>query len=108
MLAALASLFTGLSNASTVLSDDQKSHVAQVLETDAELMSATALEDRLTGESPEVAAEIIRINDEAGPIALQIALGVPILAALAGGLNAFRMRRLSDPDPSVDRETVGG
>lgn len=108
MLAALASLFTGLSNASTVLSDDQKSHVAQVLETDAELMSATALEDRLTGESPEVAAEIIRINDEAGPIALQIALGVPILAALAGGLNAFRMRRLSDPDASVDRETVGG
>ena len=46
--------FKEISEAYSVLSDDQKSHVAQVLETDAELMSATALEDRLTGESPEV------------------------------------------------------
>jgi len=108
MLAALASLFTGLAASSTVLSDDQKTHVATVLEENAELMASSTLEERLAGESPEVAAEIVRINDEASPVALQIALGVPILAALAGGLNALRMRRLPDPDPSVDRETIGG
>ncbi len=44
--------------------------------------------------------EIIRINTEARPLALQIALLVPILAGLAGLVTSFRMMRLPDPKPS--------
>ena len=45
----------------------------------------------------EVQAEIIRINTEARPFALQVALLIPILAGLLGLLNSFRMMRLPDP-----------
>jgi hypothetical protein len=44
--------------------------------------------------------EIIRINTEARPLALQVALLVPVLAGLAGLFNSFRMMRLPDPSPS--------
>ncbi|KQP01485.1 MFS transporter [Leifsonia sp. Leaf264] len=97
MLATLALTFTNLSDASTVLSSEQKTQVSTVLEDDAELMSTAGLETLLADEPPEVSDEIIRINDEAGPFALQIALAVPILAALGGALNALRMRKLPDP-----------
>jgi hypothetical protein len=56
------------------------------------------LEELLVGQPPEIQAEIIRINTEARPRALQVALLIPILAGLA---NAFRMMRLPDP-PSSD------
>ena len=45
-------------------------------------------------------AEIVRINTEARPFALQVALGIPLLAALLGLGNAFRMMRVPDPTPS--------
>ena len=45
-------------------------------------------------------AEILHINTEARPMALQIALLVPLLAALLGLVNGFRMTRLPDPEPS--------
>ena len=48
--------------------------------------------------------EIIRINTEARPIALQIALLVPLLAAAVGILLSFRMVRLPDIQPSADLE----
>ena len=51
-------------------------------------------------------AEILRINTEARPIALQIALLVPLLAALLGLVNGFRMTRLPDPEPSSAAEAV--
>ena len=41
--------------------------------------------------------EIIRINTDARPLALQVALLVPILAGLLGLLNSFRMMRRPDP-----------
>ena len=44
--------------------------------------------------------EIIRINTDARPLALQVALLVPILAGLLGLLNGFRMMRRPDPAPS--------
>ncbi len=45
--------------------------------------------------------EIVRINTDARPpLALQVALAVPIVAALAGLANSFRMMRQADPEPS--------
>ena len=41
----------------------------------------------------------MRINTEARPLALQVALSIPILAALLGLANSFRMVRL--PEPAV-------
>jgi hypothetical protein len=77
-----------------------------VLEDDAEVMSNTGLEQQLADEPPEIQAEIIRINTDARPLALQVALLVPILAALAGFLNAFRMVRLPDPVPADGEEAM--
>ena len=63
-------------------------------------MSNTQLEEQLVGQPEDVQAEIIRINTDARPIALQVALIIPLLAGLLGLFNAFRMMRLPDPEPS--------
>ena len=63
-------------------------------------MTNTELERLLEGQPPDVQAEILRINTDARPIALQIALLVPLIAALLGLITAFRMTRLPDPEPS--------
>ena len=47
-------------------------------------MTNTDLEALLVDQPPEVEAEIIRINTEARPFALQVALLIPILASLLG------------------------
>jgi hypothetical protein len=108
MLAALAVTFTSMAESSTVLNPAQQQQVAQALEEDAEVMTNTHLVEVLAGQPAEVQAEIIRINTEARPISLQIALLVPILAALAGLLNSFRMVKLKDPPRSSAAETVLG
>ena len=100
MLAALATSFTTLTESSTVLPVAEQQQVAQVLEDDAELMSNTALYELLAGQPVPIQEEIIRINTEARPIALQIALLIPFLAGLLGLVNSFRMMRLPDPTPS--------
>ncbi|MFO7680526.1 MAG: MFS transporter, partial [Chloroflexota bacterium] len=100
MLATLAFSFTNMAEASTVLTPEQQVQVAQALEVDAEIMSNTQLEEQLVGQPPEVQAEIIRINAEARFFALQVALMVPLLAALLGFLNSFRMVKLPDLKPS--------
>ena len=56
------------------------------------------------GEPPDVQAEILSINRDARDRSLQVALLVPILAGLLGLLNAFRMRRLPDPQPLTAAE----
>jgi hypothetical protein len=68
------------------------------------------LEALLVDEPPEIRAEIIRINNEVRPRALQIALAVPLLAGLIGLVNAFRMVRLPDVKPKADLEefALGG
>ena len=91
-----------------MLNPAQQQQVAQALEEDAEVMTNTHLVEVLAGQPAEVQAEIIRINTEARPISLQIALLVPILAALAGLLNSFRMMKLKDPPRSSAAETVLG
>jgi Na+/melibiose symporter-like transporter len=100
MLATLAFTFTARADSSEVLSPEEQQQVAAVLEEDAEVMTNTGLAELLADEPPEVQAEIVRINTESRPLALQVALLVPLLAALLGVLNAFRMRRLPDPKPS--------
>jgi hypothetical protein len=67
-------------------------------------MSNTQLDELIVGQPAEVEAEIIRINTEARPISLQVALLVPLLAALIGLFNSFRMMRLPDIAPSKSVE----
>src|SRR6187402_626938 len=104
MLATLAFSFTNLAEQSTVLTPEQAQEVGVALEQDAEVMSNTQLTDVLEGQPPQVQAEIIRINTEARPLALQVALLVPMIAGLLGLLNSFRMSRLPDITPSAAAE----
>jgi len=100
MLATLSFLFTDMAKNSDVLEPEHQQQVADALEDDAQIMSTTALEAQLAGQPQEVQDEIIRINDKARPRALQVALLVPLAAALIGLVNGFRMARLPDPVPS--------
>ncbi|NNC12915.1 MFS transporter [Planctomonas sp. JC2975] len=104
MLATLSLTFTSLTNASTVLPAEDKQQVATALEEDAQVMSNTQLEKQLAHENPAVREEVVRINTEARPLALQVALLIPLLAGLLGAGNALRMRRLPDPAPSDSGE----
>ncbi len=106
MLAVLSLTFTNMTQSSTVLPPDEKEQVAAVLEEDAQLMSNTALEELLVGQPEEIQDEIIRINTEARPLALQAALLVPLIAALLGLVTSFRMMRQPDVKPSADLEGV--
>jgi hypothetical protein len=108
MLATLSISFTNRAEASTVLSPAQQQQVAQVLEEDAELVTNTHLTELLADEPPAIQAEIIRINTEARPIALQVALIIPLIAGLIGLFLSFRMRRLPDPAPSGTGEVTLG
>ncbi len=94
MLATLSFSFTHMAQNSTVLAPAQQQQVSSALEDDAEVMSNTQLEEQLVGQPPETKAEIVRINTEARPRALQVALLVPLLAGLGGLFNSFRMVRL--------------
>jgi hypothetical protein len=106
MLATLSLTFTNQAEASTVIPPAQQEQIADELEHDAEVMSNTQLEQQLAGQPQDVQDEVIRINTDARHIALQIALLVPLLAALAGLFNAFRMMRLPDPTPSEAAESM--
>jgi Na+/melibiose symporter-like transporter len=97
MLATLSFTFTQMAEDSDVLNPAQQEQVAQALEDDAEVMSNTQLEKQLAGQPPAIQDEIVRINTDARPLALQVALLVPILAGLVGLAESFRMRRLPDP-----------
>jgi MFS family permease len=104
MMATLAFTFTSMADSSAVLDPAEQTQVATALNDDAELMSNTALEAQLVGQPADVQAEIIRINTEARPIALQVALLVPLLAGILGLLASVGMARLPDIEPSADLE----
>jgi hypothetical protein len=97
MLATLSFTFTQMADNSKVLSPEQQTQVANALEEDAEFMTNTQLEEVLAGQPDDVRAEILRINDDARPISLQIALLIPLIAALLGLINSFWMMKLPDP-----------
>jgi EmrB/QacA subfamily drug resistance transporter len=104
MLSSLSLVFTDKTNASDVLRPGQKDQVADTLQHNAEVMRNSDLEKLLAGERPAVQEEILRINTEARPVALQLALIVPLAAAALGLLLGFRMTRLPDPEPSEAAE----
>jgi MFS family permease len=108
LLASLSVIFTEMANDSDVLVPAEQERVADALEDDAEVMSNTQLAELLAGQPEDVQAEIIRINTDARPRALQIALLVPLLAAIAGLFTSFRMMRLPDPKPSAAAEMALG
>jgi EmrB/QacA subfamily drug resistance transporter len=108
MLASLSLIFTNKAESSAVLTPAEQQQVADGLERNAEVMTNTELAHLLEGQPPDVQAEILRINTDARPIALQIALLIPLFAALLGLLTAFRMTRLPDPKPSSAAEAVLG
>ena len=100
MLASLSIIFTSMATASAVLPPDEQQQVARVLEEDAEIMTNAQLDALLVSQPQEYQDEIIRINTDARPIALQISLLIPMLAGIFGLLTAFRMKRLPDPKSS--------
>jgi MFS family permease len=104
MLATLSFTFTNMAESSTVLPPAVQQQVADALNDDAELMTNTDLVEVLAGQPPAIQEEIIRINTEARPRALQVALAVPFLAAFIGLINSFRMIREPDPAPSGSAE----
>ena len=106
MLAALSFSFTNLTEASSVIPPAQQQQIAVALEDSAEVMSNTALAEQIVGQPPEVEAAVLEINDEARNRSLQVALLVPLLAALVGLGNSFRMMRLPDVKPSASLEGI--
>ena len=104
MLATLSFTFTNMAESSTVLPPAEQQQVADALNDDAELMTNTDLVEVLAGQPPAIQEEIVRINTEARPRALQVALAVPFLAAFIGLINSFRMIREPDPAPSGSAE----
>jgi EmrB/QacA subfamily drug resistance transporter len=101
MLATLSWTFTNMAEASTVLPASDQQRVAEALEEDAQLVTNTQLDELLESQPEEIQDEIIRINTETRPRALQVALLVPVLAGLIGLVNSFRMMRLPEPSPST-------
>jgi EmrB/QacA subfamily drug resistance transporter len=108
MLATLSIAFTQQAQSSTVLPPASQAQVADALEHDAEVMSNTQLHKQIEGEPPAIEDEIVRINTEVRPRALQVALLVPILAGLFGFINGMRMMRRPDPEPSEAAEMALG
>src|SRR5215470_2515909 len=109
MLAALSIAFTNKAESSKVLTPAEQQRVSDALEHDAEVMSDARLEEVLTGQPEDIREEIVRINTDARPLALQVALLVLPLAGLIGLLSSFRMMRLPKTRPSatVERAALG-
>jgi hypothetical protein len=109
MLSTLSIAFTNMAESSDVLPPADQERVAEVLEDDAQVMSDAQLQELLAGQPEDVRDEILSINTEARDLALQVALLVTLLAALAGLANSFRMLRLPDPEPTraVEEALVG-
>jgi MFS family permease len=109
LLAALSLSFIDMTQSSDVIPPAEQELIADALEDNAQLVSTTQLEELLADQPDEIRDEIVRINSDAGNLALQVAMLVPILACLFGFINAFRMMRLPDYKPSAATEgLVGG
>ena len=104
MLWALALGFTNMTEASTVIPPAQQQQIATELKTDAEVMSNTQLQQQITDQPQDVQDAILTINTDARNLSLQVALCVPLLAALLGLANSLRMMRLPDITPVASTE----
>jgi MFS family permease len=108
MLATLSLVFTSRAESSSVLAPEEQQQAATALEKDAQVFSDAHLQELLVDQPSDVQDEIVAINTDVRPIALQVALAIPILAGLLGVGIALRMRRLPDPAPSAAGESVLG
>ena len=106
MLWALAVSFTHLTDSSTVIPPAQQQQISAELETDAEVMSNTQLQQQIADQPQDIQDAVLAINTEARNRSLQVALLVPALAALLGLGNSFRMRRLPDIKPAAPLDGV--
>ena len=104
MLWALALSFTHLTNESTVIPPAQQQQISAELESDAEVMSNTQLQQQIADEPQDIQDAVLAINTDARNRSLQVALLVPALASLLGLANSFRMRRLPDIKPAAPVE----
>jgi EmrB/QacA subfamily drug resistance transporter len=104
MLAALSFGFTQMVEDSQTIPAAQKQQITAALETDAEVMSNTQLDQRISGQPPQVEQEILAINDDARNRSLQVALLIPLLSGALGLANSFRMMRLPDLKPAAPLE----
>jgi len=109
LLAVLSLSFTNMTEASTVIPANQQQQIADKLDEDAEVTSNAKLEELLAEEPAAVQGEVVRINTDATNRSLQVALLVPIIAALIGLFNSFRMMRLPEIEPpaSIEAATLG-
>jgi EmrB/QacA subfamily drug resistance transporter len=108
MLATLSIAFTKEAESSTVLPQEAQKQIAHTLNHDAEVMSNTQLKKQIADEPPAVQDEVIRINTHVRPLALQVALSIPLLASLLGFFAATRMMRRPDPVASEAAEMALG
>ena len=109
LLAVLSASFINMTEASDVIPPAEQEQVTDALENNAQLVSTDQLEELLVAQPDEIQEEIIQINTDAGNLALQVAMLVPVIACLLGFLNSFRMMRLPDFKPSEAAEgLVGG
>lgn len=108
LLAVLSFSFVNMTEDSEVLPPAEQEQIADALQDNAELISTTELEALLAEQPDEIVDEIVRINSDAGNLALQAAMLIPVLACLVGFANSFRMMRLPDFAPSAAAEGVLG
>jgi EmrB/QacA subfamily drug resistance transporter len=108
LLAVLSFSFVNMTEDSDVIPPDDQEQISEALQDNAELVSTTQLEELLADEPDEIVDEILRINSDAGDLALQAAMLIPVLACLLGFANSFRMMRLPDFTPSEAAEGVLG
>jgi EmrB/QacA subfamily drug resistance transporter len=108
LLAALSITFTNKTEASKVLSPAEQHRVADALEDDAQVMSDSQLNQLLAEQPEQTREEIVRINEDARPEALQFALLVPLIASVLGLIACFPMMKLPDPVPSETAEMTLG
>jgi len=100
MLATLSFSFTHMADSSNVLTPAEQQQVAKTLEHDAEVMRNTELQKQIADQPQATQDEIISINTDARHVALQVALLIPLVAALIGLFDSFRMMRIPEPAPS--------
>ncbi len=107
MLWALALSFTHLTNESTVIPPAQQQQISAKLESNAEVMSNTQLQQQISNQPQDIQDAVLAINTDARNRSLQVALLVPAIASLLGLANSFRMRRLPDIEPTAATTGIG-
>jgi MFS family permease len=106
MLWALAMSFTNQTYASAVIPPAQQQQIATEMNTDAEIMSNTQLQQQIADEPRDVQNAVLAINANARNRSLQVALLVPAIAGLLGLVNSFRMRHLPEIKPAAPIDGV--